>query len=170
MLNIINDLKYFFENCYRRINVREYAKLMKISPPTASKILSRYEKEGLLKKEIDRNYYFYYADKYSKTFIDLSRIYWSIKLQKIIEQLKEKSINPTIILFGSLAKAEVKEDSDVDLAIFAHEKEINLSLFEKKLQRKIQVFWFKSPKSIKSVDLMNSILNGYILTGRIDYD
>jgi predicted nucleotidyltransferase len=167
MLKIINNLKSFFEDCYRRISVREYAKIMKISPPTASKLLSKYEREGLLKKEIDRNYYFYYADKYNKTFIDLSRIYWSIELQTMIRKLEEILTNPTIVLFGSLSKAEAKEDSDIDLAIFAHKKEIHLEKFKK---RKVQIFWFESPKSIKSNDLMNSVLNGYLLSGKIYYD
>ena len=35
----------FFQDCYRRINVREYSRLMKISPPTASKLLSSYSQE-----------------------------------------------------------------------------------------------------------------------------
>ena len=51
MLNIINDLDCFFEDCYRRVNVREYARIKGISPPTASKILTNYQKEGLLFKE-----------------------------------------------------------------------------------------------------------------------
>ena len=48
MLNIINNLKPFIEDSYRRINVREYSRLMKISPPTASKTLFELSKEGLL--------------------------------------------------------------------------------------------------------------------------
>ena len=55
MLNIINSLKPFIEDCYRRINVREYARIMKISPPTASKILFELNKEELLSIEKDRN-------------------------------------------------------------------------------------------------------------------
>lgn len=55
MLDIINNLKPFFEDCYRRINVREYSRLMKISPPTASKLLSKYHKLNLLLVDRDRN-------------------------------------------------------------------------------------------------------------------
>ena len=35
MLNIINNLRPFIEDCYRRISVREYSRLLKVSPPTA---------------------------------------------------------------------------------------------------------------------------------------
>ena len=64
MLNIINNLRPFIEDCYRRINVREYARLTKISPPTASKILSEFNQEGLLSIEKDRNYIFCYLCNY----------------------------------------------------------------------------------------------------------
>ena len=167
MLNIINNLKSFIEDCYRRINVREYSRLMKISPPTASKILSEFNKEKLLLIEKDRNYIFYYANKNDKIFIDLSRIYWKIKLNALINFLNENLINPTIILFGSLSKAETKEDSDIDLCIIGHKKELNLKNFENNLKRKIQLFFFSSIEDINNKELANNIINGYILNGRL---
>ena len=167
MLNIINNLEFFFEDCYRRISVREYAKLIKVSPPTASKILSDYEKEGILKKEIDRQYFFYFANKNNEIFIDFSRIYWKRKLFPLINQLEKELTNHVIILFGSLAKAEVNPDSDIDLAIFSKKKEINVEKFEKKMKRNVQLFWFKSIKDIKNKDLANNIVNGYVLYGKV---
>ncbi len=167
MLKIINDLKPFFEDCYRRINVREYAKLMQISPPTASKILAYHNAENLLLKVTYRNYLLFYANKESKRFIDLSRIYWDYRLKDLVTFMEKKLTNPTIILFGSLSKAETKSDSDLDLAVFAHKKDLNIESFEKKIKRKIQLFWFKSPKDIKSVELANNIINGYILKGKV---
>lgn len=167
MLEIINNLAPFFEDCYRRISVREYAKIIKVSPPTASKLLKKYNKKGLLKKEKDRNYLFFFADKNSELFVDLSRIYWRKKLNKTINKIKNQVNNPVIILFGSLSKAEVKRDSDVDIAVFGEKKKINLNKVEKKIGREIQLFQFKSPKNIKNKELMNNILNGYILSGKI---
>jgi len=165
MLKIINNLKPFFEDCYRRINVREYAKIVNISPPTASKILASYHTKNLLLKEKYKNYILYVANIKNKQFIDLSRIYWNYKLREISDFIENKLTNSTIILFGSLSKAEVKPDSDIDLAIFAYKKELNLKDFEKK--RKINIFWFKSLKDIKNKELTNNIINGYILCGRL---
>ncbi len=167
MLKIINDLQPFFEDCYRRINVREYAKLMGISPPTASKILDLYKSEGLLLNEAYKNYLFFYANKESRNFIGLSRIYWGYKLKEITSFMERELTSPAIILFGSLSKAETKPDSDIDLAVFAHKKELDVSPFEKKLKRKIQIYWFKSVEGIKSRELANNIINGYILSGRL---
>jgi len=167
MLNIINNLKPFFEDCYRRINVREYSRIMKISPPTASKLLSSYNKEKLLQVEEDKNYIYYYANKDGKDFIDFSRIYWRNRFSEILDYLDKNLLSPTIILFGSLSKAETKEDSDIDLCIISYKKDLKLSEFEKKLKRKIQLLFFNSIKNISNKELSNNILNGYILKGRI---
>jgi len=166
MLRILNNLKPFFEDCYRRINVREYARITKISPPTASKLLENYRKQGLLKKQEDRLYFFYYADKDSKILIDLSRIYWQYRLDHLLKHVEEGFLNPVIILFGSLSKAEVKSDSDIDLAIISPTtKNINIDKYEKELKRKIQLFTFKDIKDIKSKELLNNVLNGYKMRG-----
>jgi len=166
MLKIINSLNPFFEDCYRRINVREYARIMKISPPTASKLLEKYNKEGLLKKEKDRIYINYFANKDSGVFIDLSRIYWSKKLKELVDYLDNELLDSVVILFGSVSKAEVNNNSDIDLAIFTPiKKEINLDIFETKLNKKIQIFKFSERSSVNSPELLNNILNGYILRG-----
>ncbi len=167
MLKIINDLMVFFEDCYREINVREYAKIKKISPPTASKLLSYYYSEKFLMKRKYKNLLLFSANNQNKHFIDLSRIYWSERMKELIEFIEKRLISLTIILFGSLSKAEVKLDSDIDLAIFAHKKELNIESFERKFKRKIRIFWFKSVKDIKSKELANNIVNGYVLKGRI---
>lgn len=167
MLEIINNLKPFFEDCYERVNVREYSRLMKISPPTSSKLLSEYKKIGLLLMEKDRNYLFYHANKNNKDFIDLSKIYWRNELSELIEYLNKELLNPTVILFGSLSKAEVKIDSDIDLCIFSKYKKINFNIFEKKFKREIQAFFYDSIRNIDNQELKNNILNGYILNGRI---
>ena len=167
MLKIINNLRVFFEDCYRRVNVREYAKITRISPPTASKLLASYKAEGLLLEEKYRNYIFYYANRENPVFKDLSRIYWRHALRDLLDFLGKRLTMPAVMLFGSLAKAEVKQDSDIDLAVFALQKEIDTSEFEKKIGRKVQLFWFKSLKDIKSKELANNITNGYILKGRV---
>jgi len=167
MLEKINNLKPFFEDCYRKISVREYAKIIGISPPTASIVLSDYLKEGILKKEVYRRYHLFYANKESELFINLSKIYWSIKLKELSDYIEKSLVNPTIILFGSLSKAEAKEDSDIDIAIISEKKELNVNNFGKKLGRDIQLFWFNSLSSIKESELKNSLLNGYLLRGRL---
>ena len=165
MLKIFNDLGPFFEDNYRRIHVREYAKLVGITPPTASKLLERLCSENLLKKIIDKQYYYYYTNKDSFVFKELQRLYWKLKLAPLTDYIEEKMISPVIILFGSVSKAEITESSDIDLAIFSSSKKgLNVSKFEKGLNRELQVFTFKDLEDVPK-ELKNNILNGYILGG-----
>lgn len=167
MLKIFNNLKPFFEDNYRRVNVREYAKLIKVSPPTASKILESFYKEAILRREKDKLYIYYYANKDSPIFIDLLRAYWKHVFSSIslIEFISNEFANPVIILFGSFAKAEINPNSDIDIAVFTKgEKKLNFESFNKKLKREIQIFIFKSREEV-SKELLNNILNGYILHG-----
>ena len=167
MLKIINTLGPFFEDNYQRIHVRKYAKLQKVSPPTASKILKVLHKDKLLNVEIDKKYYCYYANKASTVFKDLQRIYWKQKIIKsgVIDVITQKTTEPVIILFGSAAKGELTKDSDIDIVIItASSENIDLSDQERRIKRAIQLFRYKSLESIPK-NLRNNILNGYILEG-----
>ena len=167
MLNIINNLSIFFEDCYREVGVREYAKLMNISPPTSSKQLKELGKQGLLKSQELRNLILFRANRNNQILKDLSRIYWRMKLSELIEFLKEEFYDSTIILFGSLVKLETTKDSDIDLAVISsNKKNVNFKKFEKKLNRKIQTFYFSSTQKIPE-ELKKSVVNGFILEGKI---
>ena len=167
MLTIFNDLKHFFEDNYRRIHVREYAKLQNISPPTASKILEKYYKEDILKKEEEKGYYLFFANKENNLFIELQRTYYLKKFEGLITYIEKEVLNPVIILFGSFAKAEITKQSDIDIAIFTPSKrKIDFSKFESKFNRKIQVFIFKNKEQAeKNPELFKSILNGFKIGG-----
>ena len=171
MLRIFNDLEPFFHDNYRRINVREYARIIKISPPSASSRLHKFHKDGLLNKEEERKYIYFYANRSDMVFVTLSRIYWYLQLKKIglIDYLQKGLINPLIILFGSFSKAEIKKDSDIDIAIFTlSEKRINpihIALWENQLKHKIHILNLPVPKYRKNKELINNISNGFILSG-----
>ncbi len=143
--------------------MREFSRIHNISPPTASKELENLHNLNILKKEIDRQYIYYYANKESDIFVDLSRIYWKILLKPLLDVLEKELLNPVVMLFGSASKAEITPNSDLDLAIFTSStKKIDLSKFEKELEKTIQIFMFKK---LEETDLHRNILNGYKLMG-----
>ncbi|MEK6905236.1 MAG: nucleotidyltransferase domain-containing protein [Nanoarchaeota archaeon] len=170
MLEILYQLGPFFEDSYRSISVREYAKLVRVSPPTASKLLKELAKEGYLQQREERKHLLFTLQSDNEEVVDLCKLYWKKKLQKLIREFQTKFTGANGVLFGSLAKAEAKSDSDVDLAIFAPEqKTIDLKPFEKTLGRKISVYWFKSLSEVKNEHLRNNILNGMLLFGRVKW-
>ncbi len=168
MLEIFNSLKPFFEDNYGRINVREYARLQKISPPSASKVLKNLEKEGLLVSQEDRRYLYFYARREDIQFIGLQKVYYTYLFRELglMAYLEKELVSPVVILFGSIVKAELNKNSDIDLTIFSvSEKKLDLSNFEKKLKRTIQVFRFKGQGEVKNKMFLNNILNGLIISG-----
>src|SRR3989344_3430553 len=168
MLKILNQLEPFFGDSYRSISVREYAKLVQISPPTASTLLKDFVKRGYLEQRAERGHLMFTLHPENEEVVDLNKLYWKQKLQKLIQEFQTKLTGASGILFGSLAKAEAKSNSDVDLAILAPEKKtIELKSFEKSLRRKISVYWFKSLSEVKNEHLRNNILNGVFLFGKV---
>jgi len=88
---------------------------------------------------------------------------------QLIEYLKIEFNNPGIILFGSFAKGEDIEKSDIDLYLETpSKKQVNLEKYEKKLDREIQIIQNKGLKEISNIHLANNIINGVILNGFIE--
>ncbi len=167
MLKIFNNLGPFFEDCYREFSVREYAKIVDLSPPTASKILKGFVEEGFLIKREERNLLLFCVNRENLNFRNLSGIYWRNRLENLIDKLDEEYYLPSVILFGSLSKLEVNQNSDVDLVVLSKfDKKIDLSIFEKRLKRKIQLFCYDSIDKIPK-NLRNNVLNGFVLKGVI---
>jgi|SRR3989344_5889735 len=166
MLDIINKLSPFVEDCYREISVREYSREMKISPPTSSKILKNLEKEKLLLKRPDRKNLLFRVNRESTILRDLSRIYWKKKLNKLLIFLKNETAYIGVILFGSLSKLETTKSSDIDLMIFGSEKKLDLREFEKELKRPIQFFFEDSINKIP-INLRMNVIRGYLIEGEV---
>ena len=171
MLNIINNLRPFFEDCYREINVREYAKSSGCSPPTASKRLKNYAGEKLLLQRAEYNRLLFSANRTSADFRDLARCYWRHRLSPLIQNMERALTTPAAMLFGSLAKGEARRDSDVDIAIFAPAKKpLETAALQRQFGREITIHWFNAPAGIPNEHLRNNILNGYVLTGTVRWD
>jgi len=160
MLKIFNELKPFFKDTYREVSVREFAKEIKVTPPTASTTLKKYEQEKVLKKrEFKRNLLFR-VDKENDLFENLAKIFWKTLLREELENLHKKVAYKQIILFGSIAKAENTNESDIDLFIDIPRKPITTKTMEKKLNRKIQLH-FK--EKLVNKNLKNNIQKGIII-------
>jgi predicted nucleotidyltransferase len=155
MLKLFNDLQYFFNDVYREVSVREYAKIINVSPPTASKILQNFEKERILISEKKGIYIYYRVNRGSSLFLGFSKLYWQQILIPLTKEIHKKIYYGDIILFGSLIKVENTKKSDVDLYLDIDKKELDVKNIEKKLKRPIELH-FKT----KNKNLMNNINDG----------
>ncbi|MBI2547946.1 nucleotidyltransferase domain-containing protein [Candidatus Woesearchaeota archaeon] len=173
MFNKINILKLFFEEPTREFNVREVARIVKISPATASKELKGLVKKRMLHERKERMLNLYKADLESDACRDL-KIYYNIckmKSSNLIESLNNFYLKPVIILFGSCASGTDTETSDFDLLVISEKtKEFpDIKSYEKKLNRKLQLFVVRDVKDLKNEHLINNVLNGMSVQGKIKW-
>ncbi len=171
--NIDNIMELFVEDSYRKFNVREVARLVKMSPSTASKYLNNAVKAHLLKMEKSRNFILFSADLESQEFRDMKICSNTQKIRDSgVIGFIEKELNypEAIMLFGSYAKGENRKDSDIDLFILSESGEkLDLKSFEIKLETEIQVFRHCRKEmermKVKNKELLNNVLNGIKLSG-----
>lgn len=160
MLDLFNRFKPFFEDTHREYSVREYARLCKMSPPTASSFLKRFEKEGMILSRDQGIYIFYRVNRESSLFRDIARAYWRYKLRLLLDRHSKNFLFNKSVLFGSIAKVENTFSSDLDLFIDIGRKDIDLKDVERKLKRKIQLH-FK--ESYKNENLKKNIEKGVVI-------
>jgi predicted nucleotidyltransferase len=161
-------LNLFFENPTKDFQIRGIAKELNIPKTTVS-----YHINNLLDKEL--------VIKHKKNVFPSFRanetndMYRFYKRQEFLKKLiqdglldyLEKECNPRcIVLFGSFAKAEYDEHSDIDLFVQAKESKYNLKKFEKLLHHKINLFFEPNLENL-SKELLNNIFNGVKLRGFI---
>ncbi len=154
------------------LNQRNVSKILNVSQPAVMKALIGLEKE---------NFIILKQDKESKRWsINLNRDnYKTIQLKradnlKLIYEselgdiLENSFAGATIILFGSYSFGEDNTTSDIDIAVIGRKrKEIDLTNFEKVLERKININFYDSFKNIHK-NLKENVLNGIVLSGGIE--
>ncbi len=173
MFKELNIMKLFFEEPTREFNVREVARLIRISPATASKELRFLSKRDLLLERKDRLSNLYRANLDNGFYRDVKIFYnlRKIKESGLIESLNNFYLKPTIVVFGSAVSGIDTETSDFDMLVISENtKEFpEAKKFEKKLNRKVQLFVVSNVRDLKNGHLINNVLNGITLQGKIKW-
>lgn len=173
MFKELNNMKLFLEEPTKEFNVREVARLLKIAPATASKELKSAFKKGLLKERKEKILNLYKANLENELYRDIKIFYniQKIKDSELIDSLNRFYLKPTIVLFGSCASGIDTETSDFDLLVISEKtKEFpEIKKYEKKLNRKLQLFAVKKIKDLRNDYLINNIVNGITIQGKIKW-
>lgn len=164
-------LRLFFDGPVKRLHVREVARRTNLSPPGAMKILKRLTNEGLLCEESNNVVVNYSGNYNNPVFTGLKRSSNLFLLYScgLIMTLAEFYHTPEcIVLFGSYAKGEDTDESDIDIAIITGMKKLpELHQYEEKLNRKISIHLISNVKKV-DVNFINSLANGIVLYGYLD--
>ena len=153
-----------------RLSQREIAKALKVSPTAVSNAVKNLAEKNLITMEKTKTINFISFNRDNPKAIELKRVenLKQIYLSGLSDFLEEKLAGSTIIVFGSFSRGEDTKTSDIDIAVIRRkDKLLPLELYEKALNRKINVNFYDSWKEINK-HLKNNILNGVILHGGVE--
>ena len=124
-------LELFINNPYEQYYLREASRILEISPMTVKRALDLLLNERLLVREKFKNQILFRANMDSPAFLHLKTAYnlaW-LEENKLLEYVKERLPGlSTLVLYGSFAKGENDESSDIDLLAIAPVKKPDLHL------------------------------------------
>ena len=81
--------------------------------------------------------------------------------------LNEKLGENSCILFGSCARGDYYEDSDIDMLVQSKKIRLDLSEYEKKLKRKINLFFEERWQSLNEGMKTGLLNDGISINGRL---
>lgn len=136
---------------------------------TVKKYLKDLANLGLIKKHEDLNIPTYEANYRNKFFLNIKRekMLYDIFTSGLPQFLKNKLGETTCILFGSCVRGDYYEDSDIDIYVQSRNIKLDLSKYEKKLKRKINLFFEEKWQNL-SEGMKTGLLNdGISINGRL---
>jgi predicted nucleotidyltransferase len=164
-------LEIFFDNPLPKgigFQLREISRTINLAPKSVKNYLEELEKNDLIIQKPHRihEYPIYYANRDNEYFKLLKKQNTIKKINEsgLLNFLEEKCLPEVIILFGSASRGEDLEESDIDIFLECSEKKLNLNIYEKELNRKINLFFEKDFNKLSN-ELKNNLINGYKLKG-----
>ncbi|MEI6498927.1 MAG: nucleotidyltransferase domain-containing protein [bacterium] len=132
-------LNYFFLNKDSSSYINELAKALQIDPKNTDRKLKELEVTGILKSEFKGKQRYFslntsnpLTEHYKEIFLKTFGFEQNLKDQLAkIKNIKE------VIIFGSYAKQEMDEDSDIDLLIVGNHRVIEVQTIISALQQEI---------------------------------
>jgi predicted nucleotidyltransferase len=167
--NIQKVLQVFFDDPISSgvgFQLREISRTIALAPKSVKIYLEELEKENLIVRKRIHGYPMYYANRDDDYFRFLKKLNTlrSIEESGLLDYLNDRCMPDVMILFGSASKGEDIKTSDIDIYLQCGEKKIDLAGYEKKLKRKINLFFEKNFNRL-SDELKNNIINGDKLRG-----
>ncbi len=166
-------LELFIKNPHSSYYLREAARILKMDPMTVKRALTPLVEDVLLTKVEDKNRILYKANIENPAFRHLKISYnlsW-LQEKKITDFLINQMDTVTsIILFGSYAKAENNEESDVDILTISLGKNKPTAKLAKLLEIDVNIVnftpaqWSNQAKKNRAFYL-DVILDGIVLYG-----
>ncbi len=145
--------------------IKEISKKIKLSPTSVRNHIRSLQAKNLIKKKKSKPFNGFVANRENEDFIFYKRVYNLYSLKNLSRYLISLYWPKLLILFGSYARGEDIEESDIDLLIVSKvKKEVNLKGVEKKLKRKINLLVIDKLEKLDK-NFIKKIYNGIVLYG-----
>ncbi|MEM2865277.1 MAG: nucleotidyltransferase domain-containing protein [Candidatus Bathyarchaeia archaeon] len=132
--------------------------------------MSELKKQKLVSESREKNLVLFRSNRNSEEFKRYKRIYNILRAYEACEVIEKKIEPDAIILFGSALRGEDVEDSDFDICIVgAKERDIDFSGMEEAMNRKISLLFVEDMAELKkNRELLNNLINGFVLKGYLE--
>lgn len=170
---IFRVAKVFFDQPSKKFGLVEISRKAGLAHTSVTNQLDNLLKLGIIRVYVEkkgrRKFPQYYANSEEIAFKRYKKIHNLDMLHSsgIVEFIKDTFMPRSVVLFGTYSRGEDKEDSDIDIFIESEGKEVDLSNFEKKLNRKVELH-FKKRFAEYPKELKNNILNGITISGFLE--
>ena len=165
-----SELLERFFNSSKHWHFEELRADVGIGKPQLARWLKVFEKEGVIKRIKPRGKMPYYIQNASHPNYKIKkRLYaWQQFAESgLLEHLMSMKAK-TIILFGSFARSDWNQDSDVDIFVYGDCEDFEQGTYESKIKRDIEVHTAKTPKDLKRIDkMLPYVLSGEFIKGSI---
>lgn len=166
--SIFKVAQIIFNYPNKTFHIRELTRMTKFSTTAVVAAVKELLKYKIIKKEKTALTINIKADLESEFYYFYKRIFNLYNLEVMVHYIKESYRPETIVLFGSFAKGEDIENSDIDILIITSRKVFGLGetieSFEKEFNRKINLHILQSIEK-SSTEFKNAAANGIVLHG-----
>lgn len=165
----IKILNYYFLNKEKANYINELARMLDVDPGNLFRKLKELEREGLFSSELRGQQRYFFLNKKYPFLAEYKKMYESkFGLVEILkDKLKKIPGLQEAYIFGSFAKGNFQEESDIDLLLVGnHEYEKigpMISLLEKRLKREINVVDFSKDEFLKRKKIGDDFIKNVFL-------
>jgi hypothetical protein len=138
-----------------------------------AKWLKRFEQERLIKRIKEENKHPYHIGDYDSPAFQVRKRFHGLQLlQGLFADIIANKHLEVAVLFGSFARGDWYEGSDIDLFIIGDEKHFNRYVHEQAIGREVQTFFCKDRKDFEKfpVKLFKNVVRGIVIKGYLPLD
>lgn len=163
--SLLRVLEIFFQEPNTIHFIREISKRINLAPTSVKNHILTLKNLNLIKEKSSKPFDGYISNRDNELFLHYKRSYNLYSLYSLKEKIIQSIYPSLFVVFGSYSKGEDVETSDIDILIISKtHKEINLSLEEKQLKRKINIMILDNFNKLEK-NIQKKAMNGIVLSG-----